>query len=142
MNSQQTRVAVSGQSQFSFAVNGKKIHKSFSLLAGLPQFIKNAILDYDLFPTKYALHQNYPNPFNPVTTIRYDLPQSSNVRIVIYNMIGRQVRSLVNRPEEPGYKKAIWDGKNHAGIPVSADIYLYQIQAGEFRQYRKMVLIK
>ena len=142
MNSQQTRVAVSGQSQFSFAVNGKEMHKSFSLLAGLPQFIKNAILDYDLFPTKYALHQNYPNPFNPVTTIRYDLHQSSNVRIVIYDMLGRQVRSLVNRPEEPGCKKAIWDGKSHAGIPVSAGIYLYQIQADEFRQYRKMVLIK
>ncbi|HIC73741.1 MAG TPA: T9SS type A sorting domain-containing protein, partial [Candidatus Marinimicrobia bacterium] len=72
----------------------------------------------------------------------YDLLQSSNVRIVIYDMRGRQVRSLVNRPEEPGYKKAIWDGKNHAGIPVSAGIYLYQIQAGEFRQSRKMVLIK
>ncbi|HHZ97975.1 MAG TPA: T9SS type A sorting domain-containing protein [Candidatus Marinimicrobia bacterium] len=72
----------------------------------------------------------------------YDLLQSSNVRIVIYDMLGRQVRSLVNRPEEPGYKKAIWDGKNHAGIPVSAGIYLYQIQAGEFRQSRKMVLIK
>ena len=122
MNSQQTRVAVSGQSQFSFAVNGKEMPKSFSLLAGLPQFIKNAILDYDLFPTKYALHQNYPNPFNPVTTIRYDLPQSSNVRIVIYDMRGRQVRSLVNRPEEPGYKKAIITLKKGQSIDLATGV--------------------
>jgi hypothetical protein len=96
----------------------------------------------DFIPSKYILYQNHPNPFNPVTTLRYDLPEQSHVTIVIYDMLGRQVRTLINETQDAGFKSVIWDATNNYGKPVSAGVYIYQIQAGEFVQTRKMVLLK
>jgi len=94
------------------------------------------------FPRKYLLNQNYPNPFNPVTTLRYDLPENGHVNITIYDMMGRQVKTLVNQAQDTGYRSVIWDATNDYGKPVSAGIYLYQIQAGEYISTKKMVLLK
>jgi hypothetical protein len=99
-------------------------------------------IDEELLPDVYALHQNYPNPFNPITTLRYDLPEQANVNIIIYNLLGRQVRTLLNQTQDAGYRSVIWNATNDYGKPVSAGVYLYQIQAGEFVQTRKMVLLK
>jgi len=93
-------------------------------------------------PKSFALHQNYPNPFNPVTTLRYDLPEQAKVNIIIYDLLGRETRILVNEFQDPGYKSIMWDAKNNHGNPVSAGVYIFQIQAGEFVQTRKMVLLK
>jgi hypothetical protein len=93
-------------------------------------------------PEVFALHQNYPNPFNPITTLRYDLPENSYVNITIYDMLGREIRTLVNTTRDAGFKSVIWDATNDYGKPVSAGVYIYQIQAGEFVQTRKMVLLK
>ena len=93
-------------------------------------------------PEEFVLHQNYPNPFNPVTTLRYDLPETGLVTITIYDMLGRQVKTLVNRTQDAGYKSVIWDATNDYGKPVSAGIYLYQIQVGDYMQTKKMVLLK
>ena len=99
---------------------------------------------------KFNLFQNYPNPFNPVTTIRYYLPEQSYVTIVIYDLMGREVKRLV-RPRraygEPGemasgYHKAFWDGTDSFGKPVGAGVYLYQIRTTGFVQTKKMVLLK
>jgi hypothetical protein len=92
--------------------------------------------------TKYSIHQNYPNPFNPETTLRYDLPENSLVNITIYDIMGREVKTLINHTQDAGYRSVIWDATNDYGKPVSAGIYLYQIQAGEFVQTKKMVLLK
>ena len=100
------------------------------------------ISDSDGIPTSYKIHQNYPNPFNPVTTLRYDLPEDAVVNITIYDMMGRQVRTLVSSQQTVGYKSVLWNATNDAGSPVSAGLYFYMIQAGEFRQTRKMVLVK
>ena len=99
-------------------------------------------IDSELLPDKFALHQNYPNPFNPVTRINYDLPEQGKVSIIIYDMLGRRVRTLIQRMEEPGYRAALWNATNDHGKPVSAGIYIYQIQTGEFIQTRKMILLK
>jgi len=96
----------------------------------------------ELLPEVFSLHQNYPNPFNPVTTLRYDLPENGHVNITIYDMLGRQVKSLINQTQDAGYRSVIWDATNDYGKPVSAGIYLYQIQAGEYMQTKKMVLLK
>jgi len=96
----------------------------------------------ELLPEVFALHQNYPNPFNPVTTLRYDLPENGHVNITIYDMLGRQVKTLINQTQDAGYRSVIWDATNDYGKPVSAGIYLYQIQAGEYMQTKKMVLLK
>ena len=93
-------------------------------------------------PDVYALHQNYPNPFNPITRINYDLPQDAHVIITIYNMMGREVKILINREQTAGYRTIRWNATNHLGQPVSAGLYLYVIQAGDYRKTRKMVLLK
>ena len=96
----------------------------------------------ELLPEVFALHQNYPNPFNPITTLRYDLPENGMVNITIYDMLGREVKTLINQTQDAGYRSVIWDATNDYGKPVSAGIYLYQIQAGEYISTRKMVLLK
>ena len=93
-------------------------------------------------PEEFSLRQNYPNPFNPVTTLRYDIPENSHVTITIYDMLGRQVKTLINQTQDAGYRSIIWDATNDYGKPVSAGLYLYQIQAGEYMQTKKMVLLK
>jgi len=95
-----------------------------------------------MLPEEFALYQNYPNPFNPVTTIRYKLPEQTHVTIVIYNMLGRTLRQLVNNTQEAGYKSVVWNSKDDSGKPVSAGIYLYQIRADGYTQSRKMLLLK
>ena len=82
------------------------------------------------------------NPVNPITTLRYDLPENSLVNITIYDMLGRQVKKLINQTQDAGYRSIIWDATNDYGKPVSAGIYLYQIQVGEYMQTKKMVLLK
>jgi flagellar hook assembly protein FlgD len=93
-------------------------------------------------PEKFTIHQNYPNPFNPVTTLRYELPEQTHVNITIYDMLGRKVKTLINQTQDAGYRSVIWEATNDYGKPVSAGIYLYQIQAGEYNSTQKMVLLK
>ena len=96
----------------------------------------------DQFLNSFDIYPNYPNPFNPVTTLQYVLPENAMVNIIIYDMMGRQVKTLVNGSQTVGYKSIQWNATNNAGQPVSAGIYLYTIQAGDFRQTKKMVLLK
>ena len=95
-----------------------------------------------VMPDQYILHQSYPNPFNPITTLRYQLPENTFVNIIIYDMLGKEVKTLINQTQDAGYKSVIWNATNNYGKPVSAGIYLYQIQAGEYMQTKKMVLLK
>ena len=93
-------------------------------------------------PFTYNLYNPYPNPFNPITTLRYDLPEQSHVNIIIYDMLGRQVKSLINQTQDAGFKSVIWDATNDYGKPVSAGVYLCQIRASDYVQTKKMVLLK
>jgi hypothetical protein len=96
----------------------------------------------DNMPISYKIHQNHPNPFNPMTTIRYDLPEDGLVNITIYDMMGRVVSNLVSTQQTAGYKSIQWNATNNLGQPVAAGLYLYTIQTGEFRQTKKMILLK
>jgi len=93
-------------------------------------------------PHAFNLYNNYPNPFNPVTTLRYDLPEDALVNITIYDIMGRIVRTLINSQQNAGFKSIQWNATNDAGSPLSAGLYLYKIQADNFVQTRKMVLLK
>ena len=93
-------------------------------------------------PVTFTLHQNFPNPFNPITTLRYDLPENNFVMLTVYDMLGRTVVQLANTTQEAGFKSVQWDATDSMGRPVSAGVYIYQIQAGEFIQTKKMVLLK
>ena len=99
-------------------------------------------LDENLIPAEFALHQNYPNPFNPVTQIKYDLAEDGLVTINIFDVLGRNIRTLLNVNQSAGYHSIRWDATNDYGEAVSAGMYFYLIQAGEFKQTRKMVLLK
>jgi len=93
-------------------------------------------------PKIINLDQNYPDPFNPITTLTYYLPEDALVNITIYDMMGRVVKTMVNTQQNAGFKSVRWNATNDKGSPVSAGLYLYMIQAGEFRQTKKMVLLK
>ena len=105
-------------------------------------FEENLSIDNKLLPNAFALHQNYPNPFNPKTVIRYDLPKEATVKILIYDMLGRLVATLADNKHSAGFKQVHWDATNRFGKKVSAGLYLYTIQADDFRQTKKMILLK
>jgi len=90
----------------------------------------------------FGLSKNYPNPFNPTTTIGYDVASSGEVSIVIYDMMGREVRTLVSDHANPGSYAVVWNAKNNQGLEVSAGMYVYKMIAGDFVQVNKMLLIK
>ena len=77
-----------------------------------------------------------------LSQIKYDLPEDALVNITIYDIMGRSIRSLVNSQQTAGYRSIQWNATNNLGEPVSAGMYIYMIQAGEFRQVKKMVLLK
>ena len=93
-------------------------------------------------PQSCQLFQNYPNPFNPTTTIQYRIFRANKVTITIYNLMGREVRTLVNGVQQQGSYKALWDGRNEAGQSVADGIYLYRLKSSDFVRMRKMILLK
>lgn len=95
-----------------------------------------------LVPEKFALHQNYPNPFNARTIIKYNLPEVSDVKINIYNLLGQRVFSKSFNDKEPGYYQFYWNGRDKAGKQMSSGLYLYRIRAGNFIDTKKMILLK
>lgn len=108
------------------------------------ELVEVAVLSVDaqITPVDFVLHQNYPNPFNPTTQIKYDLPSDSYVNISIYDVMGRKIKSLFNNNQTSGYHSLRWDATNDIGEGVSAGMYIYTIQAGEYRSTKKMVLLK
>ena len=89
-------------------------------------------------PDRYGLNRNAPNPFNPSTLIGYQLPEAGLVRLAIYNLLGQEVRVLVNETKEAGSFTATWDGADALRRRVASGVYLYRIQAGEFSASRRM----
>jgi hypothetical protein len=99
-----------------------------------------------VLPEKYSLHQNYPNPFNPVTKIRFEIPplnlplsggERERVMIKIYNILGREIATLINEQLQPGVYEVTWDGTNYP-----SGVYFYRLTTKDFSQTRKMVLLK
>ncbi len=93
-------------------------------------------------PSAFHLAQNYPNPFNPSTLIRYELPQAAQVKLAIYNLLGEKIRTLVDAKESAGVKQVTWDGRDGNGQRVSSGVYLYRLEAGEFKMTKRLLLMK
>ena len=116
----------------------------------LYRFLQNAYPEYSLkhiqggsvIPKTIKLAQNYPNPFNPMTEIKYELFEDLFVNITIYDLLGNATSNLVNVNQSSGYKSVQWNATNNQGQPVSAGVYLYMIKAGEYRETKKMILLK
>ena len=112
---------------------------------GSPGSLNTTVLtarDMTSMPTEFQVFENYPNPFNPTTTIRYNLINDAAVNITIHDITGRKVRTLANTQQTAGLKSLQWNATNDAGEPVSAGVYLYVVQAGNFNRTRKMLLLK
>jgi len=93
-------------------------------------------------PASFALDANHPNPFNPLTTIKYDLPQQVEVKLMIFDLLGQHVRTLVNQSQPAGRYAITWDGRNEQGEAIAGGVYIYQLRAGTFAQARRMALVR
>lgn len=93
-------------------------------------------------PTKFALHQNYPNPFNPSTRIEFDLPHQINVSLKVYDIVGRELTTMLNESMNPGYHRVHWNGRNKRGQQVPSGIYIVRLVTSEYSKSIKLVLMK
>ena len=137
------------------SINVTNITESISLLPGdfkiytttkLPTPEEGILLDVELIEPgtvkEFTLEQNYPNPFNPNTLIRYSVVKSSQVSLKIYDVLGREVKALVNQEQVNGIYEANWNGDDNLGNKVSTGVYFYRIEAGDYIETKKMMLIK
>jgi flagellar hook assembly protein FlgD len=113
----------------SLIVNANKI---ISLLMG-----DSPITEENLIPKEFDLKQNYPNPFNPSTTIEYTIPENSRVTLKIYDILGKEVATLVNKEQNTGTYIVVWNAQS-----VSSGIYFYRINAGNYTDTKRMILEK
>ena len=106
-------------------------------------FEYSAILQVEInLPQNFTLSQNFPNPFNPETSIRYELPEAVEVKVSIFNLLGNEIRTLVNEQKEAGVHSILWNGKDNAGREVATGAYLYRIKAGEFVETKRLTLLR
>jgi hypothetical protein len=102
-------------------------------------------VDYEFEPTypkTFELKQNYPNPFNLSTTIAFDLPRHSHAKLMVYNLLGERVATILDRDLPAGSHRVTWNGVNSQNQTAASGIYFYRLNAGEYSQTRKMVLVK
>jgi len=126
----------------------------FGLIDGLTEFkpavrllspiriVRSAVDGQEPMPVEYALKQNYPNPFNPETNIEFAVPKDCDVSLVVFNLLGQTVRSLVSEKVAAGVHTAHWDGKNESGVNVPSGIYFYKLYTPDFTQTNKMLLVR
>ena len=115
----------------------------FKIFAGSPEFVASAMADaLSLLPDEFTLRQNYPNPFNPSTTIEFTLPQPTEISLVIYNLMGQEVRTLKRGMTDTGHHSILWHGKDNRGQLVSSGVYFIRFYSPEFTTSHKMVLMK
>ena len=119
-----------------FVVQGGKLQ----VVSGAPPV--SVETDDPIVPDEFIVYQNFPNPFNPETEIHFALPKNGHVVVNIYNTLGQKIHTLIDTQYAAGFHRVHWDGKDRNGSPVSSGVYLYEIQAGEFSQVRKMSLIR
>ena len=116
----------------------------------LYRFISKSLLNSDLSASKYPIQseyylkefKNYPNPFNPTTKIHYNISKSMNIKISVIDVMGREVKTLLNEHQKPGLNTIEWDGKNEKGVSLASGVYLYQITSTEFYKTNKMIFLK
>lgn len=115
-----------------------QVEGSTILLTKNPSGIDNGAI----VPTSYSLGQNFPNPFNPSTTLAYSLKTAGHVQLHIFNVLGQNVRTLVDEYQDANNYTKLWDGRDNNGNVVASGIYMYRIQSGDFTDIKKMVMMK
>jgi len=133
---------------FGFPMFGSMSSSSYHLSGGstVPTNVKELARDR-IKPEKYDLQQNYPNPFNPTTNIQFELPEAAYVELVVFNLLGQKLKTLVNKEFQAGYHHLIWDGTNENGQHVGSGTYLFFIRATSdnkvlYQDSKKMSFLK
>jgi len=139
--------SLSDASSYGFEMKRAERSRSFRLVVGSRAYAESNTGGIPIVPVEFALHQNYPNPFNPQTRITYGVGHSGEVSLVIYNVLGQKIRTLVNEAQAIGVQEVLWDGRSDAGLQVATGVYFYRMSVnsrGEqlFMQSKKMVLMK
>ncbi|MBN1350775.1 choice-of-anchor J domain-containing protein [candidate division KSB1 bacterium] len=124
------------------AIPGSLIWESDAALIDLGEILAAASDNAEVLSGRFAISQNYPNPFNPETCIKYQVPRDCFVTISVYNTLGQQIRSLVAENKKAGFYSITWDGANTVGQSVASGVYMYRIQAADFLEIRKMILMR
>lgn len=99
-------------------------------------------IDESFMPKIYRIYQNYPNPFNAETTIKYQIPHSGNVEVVVYSILGQKIKTIVNEYQSAGFYSVKWDGTNDLDVITSSGIYICILKSGDFKDSFKMILLK
>jgi len=118
---------------------------TFALSAEVSSFVTevaSGLTPNSPIPEDFALLQNYPNPFNPETTIQYQIPKRSDVKLFIFNLLGQRVATLVDETQSMGVYSVQWDGKDDTGKEVASGVYLYRLQTNQFMQLKKLALLR
>lgn len=122
---------------------GSESYFQFQLVVGTEDFAKFNAGNISLNPTEYYLYQNYPNPFNPSTSITYNLKERSNVRLDIFDILGKTITTLVSDEiQNAGYHSLEWNGTNSSGNTVTSGVYIYRLQANDFIESKKMIFLR
>jgi hypothetical protein len=129
--------------QFGFPTGERGVIKSLKLVIGSGDFLAHELADGAFIPENFELAQNFPNPFNPTTAIRYGLPTAAKVTLKIYDVLGREVITLINNEnKQPGFHLVTWNGRDKNGNGVASGLYIYRIAADHFVQSKKMLIVK
>ena len=123
--------------EFVFNSTANSNTKKLKLLIGNEDFIKKEFAEMQLFPNEFKLHQNFPNPFNPTTNILFSIPSEEKVLLKIYNVLGKEVTTLLNEVKPAGTHSVTFDGKS-----LASGVYFYSIEAGTFSNTKKFILLK
>jgi len=121
---------------------GIEYHPGLKKDAGYSKTNLSAQEPSGFIPVRPSLFQNYPNPFNPSTEIQFEILESAHVRLVIYNSLGQEVRTLTDGHMISGSHSVLWDGRDDNGVKLSSGVYFYRIDAGEFTRTKKMINLK
>ena len=111
-------------------------HSQYALGTKLKK-LENELNGDDNLPTEYRVEQNCPNPFNPSTEIKYQLPEKNHVKLIIYDVIGNKVATLIDQIVEPGYHSVLWDASKYA-----SGVYFYSFRSGSYNATKKLMLLK
>ena len=125
--------------------DGNNLNIKAYLMGEYINFLTNqptSINENSVLPTMAKLGQNYPNPFNPTTTISFQIPHQSNVKLTIYNLKGERIKTLLNKNIDSGYHQVIWNGKNDNGKDAVSGIYFYKLTSQSYNLIQKMILMK
>ncbi|MFZ1081436.1 MAG: FlgD immunoglobulin-like domain containing protein, partial [Candidatus Kryptoniota bacterium] len=136
-----------GDAEFTFSVDKKApVEKDTTLTATISTsdgqtWTKDITIEVAA-PKDYQLYNNFPNPFNPSTKIAFDLPKASHVKLVIYDIVGREVAQVADADYPAGYTELTWNGTNSHGTMVSSGVYFYRISTEKWNKVKKMMLLK